>query len=1012
MERVQYSLERSLPQLRLLDEQSILSKPELRSITNQRQAFEARLIRRKAVKQDFVQYLDFEDDLNALVQLRARKRASEASAHAKAHGDDGQARHLPRNFFSKMAAGYSAQCIGIFERLVRKFRWDVDCWMRYLAWAKRRKMRVVAGRVYARALALHPTDVALWISAADYELNANADTTAARALLQRAIRMNPLVDVDAMSAEHLFAAARAKKVRRTGPHVRATRGPGVLRWDLSAYEQDVLRLWAEYFRMELVFMERLRRRWRVLGVQGDEAVGNAPTAGAAHGDAFANERAAAHGVAPGGPAEETRAPQTRTEDREDVGDDIAAAAEAAVEADVPGAGAQDDDADEEGDSMDEGSGARLAAAPGTTAPPGHQQIMHGSIPLAVLASAQRALPRSLQFLLYVGLLQLLGAFPFLDSVVVRPHGEVISLRDASGPRLGAGDRLRNGLIHGVLDAVHSTSRHWGDDGRVAACALSCLQPLLHPFSHPVYTELELSALPAPAADEELDTNRLLHGASQLHAAGAPIDKLHALASIPVELRDAAVAGGAYDPWHACRAVLLLLRVVSLRLVGADDTRRKGMSTLLQMLADSGDLPLVARAVVVAYRERIGGADAPGSGLSLSFLATLRCLANATRSGITETNLVQYFDRAAEKLVDALLRASPGELSWLAVERLARHAGETERVDRGTHAGDQNAERGLAEAAHALAAEAPREPGAWVLYERITRRLAREDLISAPPIAFAWSSLNSAGADTAQAAWLRMLSSCSSVADVASEAAAPVWASLIQYMGVSASSATGAALVVPSSARRALWMDFLAWVENAGAVPVPPGDRKLARRAGRWAWSLYEDAVQRSGALLASSQLVGTARTQAQALHDAVVVRFFRFASSPSALQDATSPTPAAGKDRALQYAFQRGTVSSATWTALADMEAEEGDAVDGDARAVDARRMRTVKLYERALGQNERGGSPETTTEVWLQYLAYLAKRDMPAALVQLQRATERVRPLGPAAVAALQRGWQQLVEP
>ncbi|MDU7305662.1 MAG: hypothetical protein E7L41_13380, partial [Escherichia coli] len=90
------------------------------------------------------------------------------------------------------AAHSSAHCVAIFERMVLKFRWDLDAWERYIAWAKKRKMRVVAGRVYARALAMHPMQPSLWLSAADYELNTHADTSAARALLQRAIRTNKL----------------------------------------------------------------------------------------------------------------------------------------------------------------------------------------------------------------------------------------------------------------------------------------------------------------------------------------------------------------------------------------------------------------------------------------------------------------------------------------------------------------------------------------------------------------------------------------------------------------------------------------------------------------------------------------------------------------------------------------------------------------------------------------------------------------------------------------------------
>ena len=241
MERVQYSLERTLPQLRVLDEHGILTKDELRSLTSQRQSFEARLIRRKADKNDFVRYLDFEDDLHALIMLRARERNRLVMERIKSGDKDAKSQLLPRSFFPKQAAHSSAHCVAIFERLVLKFRWDLDAWERYIAWAKKRKMRVVAGRVYARALAMHPMQPSLWLSAADYELNTHADTSAARALLQRAIRTNKLSETEE-------GRSKAQRTSRGAFHL------GAYRWRLSSYERDVLRLWVEYFRMELVFM--------------------------------------------------------------------------------------------------------------------------------------------------------------------------------------------------------------------------------------------------------------------------------------------------------------------------------------------------------------------------------------------------------------------------------------------------------------------------------------------------------------------------------------------------------------------------------------------------------------------------------------------------------------------------------------------------------------------------------------------------------------------------------------
>lgn len=154
MERVQYSLERTLPVLRLLDSEGILSKEELQAVTSQRRDFEARLIRRKAEKQDFLHYIAFEQDVNRLILLRARARQECEAAEAEKYGASDSTQLLPRHFFAKIAANFSAVCISIFERMARKFPWDIDCWEQYLNFVKRQKMRVIVGRVYARCVSV------------------------------------------------------------------------------------------------------------------------------------------------------------------------------------------------------------------------------------------------------------------------------------------------------------------------------------------------------------------------------------------------------------------------------------------------------------------------------------------------------------------------------------------------------------------------------------------------------------------------------------------------------------------------------------------------------------------------------------------------------------------------------------------------------------------------------------------------------------------------------------------
>ncbi|EIW63031.1 snoRNA-binding rRNA-processing protein UTP6 [Trametes versicolor FP-101664 SS1] len=121
----------------------------------------------------------------------------------------------------------------IFERALKKFKGDVGLWIQYVQVAKREGARALVGRITARALQLHPNVPALYVLAASHELE-HLSPSAARALLQRGLRLN----------------------------------------------SDSVEMWREYVKMELNFVESLRRRWSVLGIdvkgKGKEA---SPTKG-------------------------------------------------------------------------------------------------------------------------------------------------------------------------------------------------------------------------------------------------------------------------------------------------------------------------------------------------------------------------------------------------------------------------------------------------------------------------------------------------------------------------------------------------------------------------------------------------------------------------------------------------------------------------------------------------------------------------------------------------------------
>ncbi|GAX82298.1 hypothetical protein CEUSTIGMA_g9727.t1 [Chlamydomonas eustigma] len=117
----------------------------------------------------------------------------------------------------------------IFERAARKFKSDVQLWMDWLEYCRRSKSSKQHSKVVTRALQRHATVPALWIEAACWEFEHSGNVAAARSLMQQGLRMCKHEEV----------------------------------------------MWVEYLRLELMYIQRLRERRRVLGldVPEEEAAG-------------------------------------------------------------------------------------------------------------------------------------------------------------------------------------------------------------------------------------------------------------------------------------------------------------------------------------------------------------------------------------------------------------------------------------------------------------------------------------------------------------------------------------------------------------------------------------------------------------------------------------------------------------------------------------------------------------------------------------------------------------------
>ncbi|KAG8785644.1 U3 snoRNP protein [Ceratobasidium sp. 428] len=202
MERVHFYQEQMLPELKEFEEKGIFSQSETRAILKQRTAFESALIRRVALKSDYIKYVQYEITLEALRKKRvARLNATETKTSLSDYSI------IRRQFY-------------VLERAVRKFKNDVSLWIHYIELAKSNRARALVAKLCSRALSLHPNSTPLYIIAASHELDTTLSPAGARALLQRGLRINP----------------------------------------------ESVALWTEYVRMELGYCEGLRRRWKTLGL--------------------------------------------------------------------------------------------------------------------------------------------------------------------------------------------------------------------------------------------------------------------------------------------------------------------------------------------------------------------------------------------------------------------------------------------------------------------------------------------------------------------------------------------------------------------------------------------------------------------------------------------------------------------------------------------------------------------------------------------------------------------------
>eukprot|EP00794_Sanderia_malayensis_P009213 gene9213-10187_t len=115
---------------------------------------------------------------------------------------------------------YSVAETGIIKRMHYVFQNDLKLWMQYIDFCKKTDGKSAIAKAFGRLVQLHPGNPSVWIMASKHEFEENGNINNARALMQKSLRIN----------------------------------------------QDSKTLWLEYFRLELLHVDKIKKRRDVLSI--------------------------------------------------------------------------------------------------------------------------------------------------------------------------------------------------------------------------------------------------------------------------------------------------------------------------------------------------------------------------------------------------------------------------------------------------------------------------------------------------------------------------------------------------------------------------------------------------------------------------------------------------------------------------------------------------------------------------------------------------------------------------
>ncbi|XP_006890999.1 PREDICTED: U3 small nucleolar RNA-associated protein 6 homolog [Elephantulus edwardii] len=171
-EIIQERIEDRLPELEQLERIGLFSHAEIKAIIKKVSDLEYKIQRRALVKEDFINYVQYEINLLELIR---RRRSRIGYSFKKDEIENSMVQRVQ----------------GVFKRASSKWKDDVQLWLSYIVFCKKWGAKVQLSKVFSAMLAIHSNKPALWIMAAKWEMEDRLSSESARQLFLRALRFHP-----------------------------------------------------------------------------------------------------------------------------------------------------------------------------------------------------------------------------------------------------------------------------------------------------------------------------------------------------------------------------------------------------------------------------------------------------------------------------------------------------------------------------------------------------------------------------------------------------------------------------------------------------------------------------------------------------------------------------------------------------------------------------------------------------------------------------------------------------